>query len=599
MLRFGYASGGVASHWLVRLPALRLGFPPPSPWATPTAAGKLTNEGPGETLLLKLKAARASSGFGKLVVLGQPNHRDRGPMDDKAEEAERFVLRAAAHALPAKWRAIVDIAAAPIPKTPTTTVATPSDAATSRLEQVEHVVVVMLENRSFDHMLGYLSLPVEQGGKGRVDVDGFEGPAVNVNHLDGTPFPIHHLDYTKFKDETEDPDHSGKSVDEQLSGDNGGFVENFARISKERALASHEHPPEPGLVMGYYDGEDLPVYDHLAAEYCVVDRWFSSVPGATWPNRLYSVAGRAEGSHDDKSPPLYELPSFPRYLDEHKVDWRWYSFDPATLRAADPKYRLTHHDHFAFVDSRKLSIGERAAGKLMEEGPSFLDDVANGNLPPVSWIDPRFKDLRVLGPDSNDDHPPSDLTAGQDLILTIYHALSAADSWSKTLLVITYDEHGGFYDHVTPPAAVDENAEFQRLGVRVPALVVSPLVAQGSTSSELLGADFHFDHTSIIKTILTRFCNDDGQIPEMTARVAAANHLGHLLSDSSTPVRDTLADHAPLAEKMTAWRTAWAEARYGQPVDAGGHPKRLTDFQTGFYDMARLLRRAGLPGGHP
>ena len=163
--------------------------------------------------------------------------------------------------------------------------------------------------------------------------------------------------------------------------------------------------------------------------------------------------------------------------------------------------------------------------------------------------------------------------------------------------MITYDEHGGFYDHVPPPPAVDGDRGFQRLGVRVPALLVSPLVAKRSTSTALLGDDFHFDRTSIIKTILTRFCNSDGQIPELTARVAAAQHLGHLLTDSQAPV--PLADHAPLADRMTAWRQAWAEARYQDPVEAGGAPKHLTDFQTGFYDMARLLRRAGLPGGHP
>jgi phospholipase C len=518
-------------------------------------------------------------------------------MSDAVKDAERAVLRGLAHLLPEKWREIVDTAAARVPGAPADTVDVPDDPAAARLDQIEHIVVVMLENRSFDHLLGYLSLPVEEGGKGRSDVDGLKGPSSNFNLLGGVSYPIHHLDYTKFKDETEDPDHSGASVDQQLSKEGGGFVENFAHVSAQRAGSEHEQPPDPGLVMGFYDGKDLPVYDHLAAEYCVVDRWFSSVPGATWPNRLYSVAGRAEGSRDDKPLPLYELPSFPRYLDQHGVDWRWYSFDPATLRAVDPEYRLSNHHRFAFVDSRKLSPVERAVGMLTEEGPSFLDDVATGELPPVSWIDPRFKDLRVLGPDSNDDHPPSDLIAGQDLILTIYHALSAADSWSKTLLVITYDEHGGFYDHVPPPPAVDDDREFQRLGVRVPALLVSPLVAKGSTSTTLLGNDFHFDHTSIIKTILTRFCNGDGQIPELTARVAAAQHLGHLLTDSHPSV--PLVDHAPLADRMTAWRQAWAEARYQDPVKMGGAPKHLTAFQAGFYDMARLLRRAGLPGGHP
>ena len=515
------------------------------------------------------------------------------------EDVEREALRGVAHLLPAKWQQMIDVVAAPVPAVPAGTVAAPTDPTAARLGQVEHIVGVMLENRSFDHMLGYLSLPPAEGGKGRTNVDGLKGPGDNFNVDAGTSYPIHHLGATMFKGEAEDPDHSGASVDEQLANGGQGFVSNYARISKEKAQTLNVPVPEPGLVMGYYNADDLPVYDHLASEYCVVDRWFSSVPGATWPNRLYSIAGRAEGSRDDKSPPIYALPSFARYLDQHQVDWRWYSFDPGTLRAVDPEYRLTNHDHFAFVDSRDLSPLERAAGVLTEEGPSFLDDVEEGKLPQVSWIDPRFKDLRVLGPDSNDDHPPSDVIAGQDLILTIYHALSSAPTWDKTLLIITYDEHGGFYDHVVPPTAADDSPDFQRLGVRVPALLVSPLVAAGSTSS-VLPPEIHFDHTSIIKTILTRFCNTDGQIPALSTRVAAAEHLGHLLSDPAAPARGpAVADHSTLVNEMVAWRQKWAEARFNKPVELGGQPGRLTNFQTGFYDMARLLRHAGLPGGHP
>jgi hypothetical protein len=142
--------------------------------------------------------------------------------------------------------------------------------------------------------------------------------------------------------------------------------------------------------------------------------------------------------------------------------------------------------------------------------------------------------------------------------------------------------------------------QFERLGVRVPALLVSPLVAAGSSSTELLGADFHFDHTSIIKTILTRFCNTNGQIPALSARVADAQHLGHLLSDPGAPPRGPgVADQSALINRMVGWRHAWAEVRFNNPVAAGGRPGSLTDFQTGFYDMARLLRHAGLPGGHP
>ncbi len=291
-------------------------------------------------------------------------------MTDLLGDAERAALRGVADLLPSKWQQMIDVVAAAVPATPPDTVAAPDDEAAARLQQIEHVVVLMLENRSFDHMLGYLSLPTEQGGKGRTKVDGLTDPANNVNTYNGALYPIHHLDRTAFGGEAEDPDHSGASVDEQLAGGGQGFVNNFARLSKERAAKLGVPTPEPGLVMGYYNAEDLPVYDHLASEYCVVDRWFSSVPGATWPNRLYSIAGRGAGSRDDIAPPIYALPSFVRYLDEHDVDWRWYSFDPGTLRAVDPEYRLTNHDRFSFLDSRDLSTLERAVGELTEEAPN-------------------------------------------------------------------------------------------------------------------------------------------------------------------------------------------------------------------------------------
>jgi phospholipase C len=511
--------------------------------------------------------------------------------------AERKLLRAVAHLLPDHWEQIAELIAEPAPPTPDQTVAAPSDPAAERLAAIDHIVVVMLENRSFDHMLGYLSLPEALGGRERTDVDGLRGPAVDFNSFDGRDFPIEHLEITAFAGEAEDPDHSGRSVEEQLADGGQGFVSNFARISAARAAALEVPPPCPGLVMGYYDADDLPVYDHLAESYCVVDRWFSSVPGATWPNRLYAAAGRAAGSHDDASPPLYGLPSFPRYLDEHEVDWRWYSYDPATLRAIDPGYRLAHHHRFAYFDARKLSLDERAVGAVTEEGPSFLDDVAAGKLPAVSWIDPHFKDLRVLGPSSNDDHPPSDVLAGQELVFSIYRALASAPTWSKTLLIVTYDEHGGFYDHVPPPSAVDEDARFQQLGVRVPALLVSPLVRPASTSTALLGPDFHFDHTSIAKTILARFCDRGGRIPELSKRVGAANHLGHLLSGE--PPRAEVPGHADLVAHMASWQQQWISGRYTGAVAVGGPPRRLTGFQSGFYDVVRLLRRAGLPAGHP
>ena len=199
--------------------------------------------------------------------------------------------------------------------------------AESALAKVEHIVVLMLENRSFDHMLGYLSL---EGG--RDDIDGLQ--AGMANDYGGRSYPIHHLDRTAFEP-VEDPDHSGEATSVQIAGGAmNGFVDSFAAKLAQRAASDHD----PGLVMGYYNAADVPVYDHLAAEFCVCDRWFCSVPGATWPNRLYAIAGRAEGSRDDKpsgDPPLYDLPSFVRHLDAHDVSWRWYSFDPGTLRCVD------------------------------------------------------------------------------------------------------------------------------------------------------------------------------------------------------------------------------------------------------------------------
>jgi phospholipase C len=154
-----------------------------------------------------------------------------GNVSDFLEDAERAALRDVAHLLPAQWQQMIDVVAAPVPETPRDTVAAPDDDAAARLQQIEHLVVVMLENRSFDHMLGYLSLPPAQGGKGRTKVDGLTGPGNNVNTYNGATYPIHHLNRTAFEGEAEDPDHSGASVDEQLAGGGQGFVSNFARIS--------------------------------------------------------------------------------------------------------------------------------------------------------------------------------------------------------------------------------------------------------------------------------------------------------------------------------------------------------------------------------
>src|SRR5947209_4219840 len=194
--------------------------------------------------------------------------------------------------------------------------------SSQNLGTIDHVVVLMLENRSFDHMLGYLSL---EGG--RTEIDGLKQGM--TNSAGGVDYPIAHLAATHVPDPKWDPDHSGKATDLQINdGKMDGFAESYRRTLSARGVPN----PDPGLVMGYYNGQDLPVYDQIAREFCICDQWHSSVPGATWPNRLYALTGRADGSRDDKTPPIYDLHSFVRHLDAAGIAWRWYSYAFGTLR---------------------------------------------------------------------------------------------------------------------------------------------------------------------------------------------------------------------------------------------------------------------------
>ena len=160
-------------------------------------------------------------------------------------------------------------------------------AGAANLEKVDHVVVLMLENRSFDHMLGYLSLL----GR-RPEIDGLRPGLANEDQ--GRTYPVHHLASTALE---MDPDHSASAIDQQVAdGSMSGFVASAAATLTMRGVDDGD----PGCVMGYYDGADVPVYDHLAEEFAVCDRWFSSVRGATLPNRLYALCGVAAGSRDDR-----------------------------------------------------------------------------------------------------------------------------------------------------------------------------------------------------------------------------------------------------------------------------------------------------------
>jgi phospholipase C len=453
------------------------------------------------------------------------------------------------------------------------------------LEKIEHVVVLMLENRSFDHMLGYLSLT-----GGRTEIDGLR-PGL-MNEYGGRSYPMHHLGVTTLPI---DPDHTARAVDTQVAD---GRMSGFVASAAAGQAADEAADGAVGEVMGYYDGVDLPVYDHLAEHFAVCDRWFAPVPGSTWPNRLYALCGRAAGSRDDLPPhvpPFYHLPSFVRHLDAHRVSWGWYSFDPGTLRMADIRYRYGHHERFGYFSKSGLPWRTVLDPSIDATVPSFLEDAAAGALPSVAWIDPSFTNFNPLGLPLNDDHPRADVLDGQDLVLAVYDALASGPLWSRTLLIVAYDEHGGFYDHVPPPGVVDDEPEtFGRYGVRVPALVVSPWIEPRTVSHTV------FDHTSIIKTILLRFCpaalaeppprRADGtrRGPRyLGTRVARASGLGELLTRATArpaPSREALL-------RQAAKRAAQASATGGSGADA----KPLSDLQSRILAATHELRR----GGHP
>jgi phospholipase C len=494
----------------------------------------------------------------------------------------------------------------------------PEAQALERLRSVKHIVVLMMENRSFDQMLGFLQA---EG----LDVDGLAGAKPNLDAAGNSyePFEWGPGETAPdpppgLKPKILDPCHSPSCVGTQLEHGNGGFVKNFAATRKdENGVQVELDPAFLKVPMGHFGPGHLPVYKHLAHNFCVCDAWHSSIPGDTWPNRLYSLAGREGPSIGHKpgplgdllkeikglpllgglgNAPIFEVEAFTHQL--HDSQWRWYSHDPATLRAADSHYRDFRHvnrDNFAYFNRKKLSLATRVAEAPIVSHDSFLDDAAKGELRDVSWIDPNFIDLSVLDPNSNDDHPPSDVKAGQALILEIYEALAKSPNWEDTVLVVVYDEHGGFYDHVAPPPVSDRSG-YKTLGVRVPALVVGPRVKK-FVSHEV------FEHTSLIATILRRFAaNPDHAVAAMPERVQRAPHLGALLEAQP---RTDLGDTAALHEEMSQWRVkARAERRasvngVSPAADGAGHDFELHDFQHEFAKFALAMRDAGLPPGQP
>ena len=367
-----------------------------------------------------------------------------------------------------------------------------------RLANIDHIVVLMMENRSFDHMLGYLS---KEGG--RSDIDGLRGG--EKNPYKGRDFASFLLPDARFD---KSPPHGHEPIMNQIGG---GRMDGFVAAFAKQYEAGGE---DPGRIMGYHNKDRVPVYNALAGQFLVCQRWFAAHPGPTFPNRFYTLTGRLnrdpfgnfqfDNPHGDAFRPVATKTIFD-HLTEHAVTWRYYEHRYCFLRL---------FERYSTDDTFIVEATDPARG--------FFASAQAGTLPSVSFIDPNFID-EPDGED-NDDGAPANIGAGQNLIGRVVNAVMQGPKWNKTLLIITYDEHGGFYDHVNPLLFRDKAkpvSGIDHYGVRVPTFVVSPWVDQRAVSNVV------FDHTAIAKTIARRFMS--AYPPDMGERVAAANDLSMIL----------------------------------------------------------------------
>lgn len=430
------------------------------------------------------------------------------------------------------------------------------DFSPGTLANIDHIVVLTMENRSFDHMLGYLSLPESMGGLHRSDVDGLKGNEFNL--LNGLKCPIF-----RFKPgETifsPDPPHDTEPVSLAI---NGGRMDGFAQ--SYAGLRGNAMGPN---IMGYHTADTIPVYDALARDFAIGQRWFAAHPGPTFCNRFYELTGRLnidpwgfwEYSNSSPLVPVFTDTIFD-HLTKAGVSWKYFESGYCFLR---------FFDRHTYDSTNIATFGDPVAG--------FEALARSGNLPSVSYIDPHFIELP---PDGNCDGPPADVKEGQKLVRRIVEAVVASPKWDKTLLIITYDEHGGFFDHVPPSTATKVAPELLPThGVRVPTFVISPWVPSGSVfgrdgqgvvghggaggpgvgtshaasatpeaaesgSPDEAAADarliplfapVHYDHTSILKTIARRFMSANP--PYMGARYAAARDLSGVVTNTARPAQ--------------------------------------------------------------
>ncbi|WP_244808370.1 alkaline phosphatase family protein [Caballeronia zhejiangensis] len=406
---------------------------------------------------------------------------------------------------------------------------------------IEHVFVLMLENRSYDSVFGWSNLagstptgePTTANGLPAASIVNFGRTGTSYQLGRGAPYALGF-----------DPGHEFTDVCVQLCGLQVASADTVRHDSL--VIGAAGYPPfatdtsTTGFAGTYEDHSDvvadafnaftpdqLPVLNFLASQFGVCDNWFSSVPGPTWPNRFFAVAGTSSGL--DHSPsaaqvleavffnaPIFTFPNGTVFSKIGESDWLIVQGDVAQTRGIYGMQNLLTR----FVSMDTL-LARLATNSLTEK---FI------------FIEPTYdatNDFR----NGNSMHPAGDVRRGEALVKQVYDAVSTSSVWSTSVLLVVFDEHGGFFDHLTPPIAVTpgsaENARlkthnfsFDRLGVRVPAIVVSPFVPTGTIDHSV------YDHTSILKTT-DKLLGLNGLL-DLTARVRAADDFTKMLS-LSTP----------------------------------------------------------------
>lgn len=359
----------------------------------------------------------------------------------------------------------------------------------SQDDKIKHVVLLCLENRSFDQALGGMQAEMP-------DLDGVDPKgAPRRNKVDGV---FYEQIAIYDKQIGFDPKHEYDNTVAQLKDGAGGFLSDFTAAHPAASEQDRFH------LLGFYPAGFLPATHTLARHFAVCDRWFASVPGPTWPNRLFLLSGTTKGK--------IHMPEGKKHLGMVGTQNQPTIFD--RLNEKKKKWKVYYHD----LASSLLLVNQLKGENFGQyfKFDQFAEDAKDeATFPEFSFIEPRY-----YGKDQNDDHPPHNTMKAQKLIADIYNTLRGNEKlWESTLFIVVYDEHGGFYDHVEPPKAVPpgEYAEheytFDQLGVRVPALLVSPWVKKGVEHTV-------FDHTSVLRYLI-----DKWDLKDLGKRTEAANSI--------------------------------------------------------------------------